>query len=79
MSGLVQGWDLSEVGIHRGSSGVVFTAPKTFLGPVHVTGSFNPLQGVNGIDFSALCQGRSLTAISVQGNGTQLLEAALMH
>lgn len=67
VSGLVQGWDLSEVGILRGSSDVLFTAPKTFLGPVHITGNFHALRGVNDIDFSALCRGRSLHTLIVEG------------
>lgn len=67
VGGLVQGWDLSETGILRGASGIIFTAPKTFLGPVHITGNFTVLGGVHGIDFDALCRRPSVTELTIRG------------
>lgn len=39
VGGLVQGWDLGAHAVLQHSSGVVFTAAKTFLGNVHVSGT----------------------------------------
>lgn len=39
VDGLVQGWALSTHAVLQHSSGVVFTAAKTFLGNMHVSGA----------------------------------------
>ncbi|XP_050727917.1 uncharacterized protein LOC127004358 isoform X2 [Eriocheir sinensis] len=39
VDGLVQGWDLGTHAVLQHSSGVVFTAAKTFLGNMHVSGA----------------------------------------
>lgn len=39
VAGAVQGWNLSSEVILQNSSGVVFVAPKTFLGDFHVNGT----------------------------------------
>lgn len=70
VSGLVQGWDLSEESVLGTASNVVFTASKTFLASVNISGSFLATQGFSGVDLDSLCGHISVHTLKVHGTVT---------
>lgn len=66
VAGAVQGWNLSSEAILQNSSGVVFVAPKTFLGDFHVSGAVSAAR-LSGMAASSLCGESSRKNLEIVG------------